>query len=94
MPQGDFNLNLSQISRREIQQREVNMSAIAASIVDELREAHPDRSVEVNIEGPITAVADPGLINIVFSNFIGNAWKFTSKTEHARIEFGTVPQNG
>jgi hypothetical protein len=39
MPQGDFNLNLSQISRREIQRREVNMSAIAASIVDELREA-------------------------------------------------------
>ena len=53
-------LNLSRLSRQEIQRREVNMSAIAASIVNELREAHPGRSVEVDIKEGLTAFADPG----------------------------------
>ena len=70
------------------------MSAIAASIVTELREAHPDRSVEVDIKEGLTAFADRGLIEVVLSNLLGNAWKFTAKTEHARIEFGTVEQDG
>ncbi len=87
-------LNLSRISRQEIQHTEVEVSAIAASIVGELREAHPGRSVEVDIKGGLTAIADPGLIEAVLSNLIGNAWKFTAKTEHARIEFGTVEQAG
>ena len=87
-------LNLSRISRQEIQRTEVNMSEIAASIVAELREAHPGRSVEVDIKGGLTAFADRGLIEVVLSNLLGNAWKFTAKTEHARIEFGTIEQNG
>ena len=87
-------LNLSRLSRQEIQRREVKVSDIATSIVTELREAHPGRSVEVDIKEGLTAFADPGLIEIVLSNLIGNAWKFTAKTEHARIEFGTVEQDG
>jgi light-regulated signal transduction histidine kinase (bacteriophytochrome) len=27
-------------------------------------------------------------------NLINNAWKFTSKTSHARIEFGSIEQSG
>ena len=70
------------------------MSEIAALIVTELREGHPDRSVDVDIEEGITAFADRGLIEVVLSNLLGNAWKFTSKTDHARIEIGTDEQNG
>ncbi len=87
-------LNLSRISRQEMQRREVNLSSIAASIVAELREVHRGRSVEVDIKEGLTANADPGVIEIVLSNLIGNAWKFTAKTEHASIEFGTVEQDG
>jgi PAS domain S-box-containing protein len=87
-------LNLSSISRQEIQRREVNVSSIAASIVVGLREAHPDRSVEVDIKEGLTVLADPGLIEIVLSNLLENAWKFTAKAEHARIELGTVKQDG
>ncbi len=87
-------LNLSRLSRQEVQRREVNLSAIAASIVAELREAHPDRGVEADIREGLTAFADPGLIEVVLSNLFGNAWKFTAKTGHARIEFGAVEQDG
>jgi PAS domain S-box-containing protein len=87
-------LNLSRISRQEIQRTEVNLSEIAASIVATLREAHPDRNVEVNIMKGLMASADPGLIEGALSNLLGNAWKFTAKAESASIEFGSIGQNG
>jgi signal transduction histidine kinase len=31
-------------------------------------------------------IADPDLITIMLSNLIRNAWKFTAKVEHARID--------
>ena len=70
------------------------MSEIAALIVTELREGHPGRSVDVNIEEGITAFADRGLIEVVLSNLLGNAWKFTSKTENASIELGIIEKDG
>ncbi|MGD1074883.1 MAG: PAS domain S-box protein [Thermodesulfovibrionales bacterium] len=87
-------LNLSRISRQEIQRREVNMSTIAASIIAKLRVAQPGRSIEVDIEKGLTVFADLGLIEIVLSNLLGNAWKFTSKNKQARIEFGAIEQDG
>ena len=86
-------LNLSRISRQEIQRREVDVSAIAASIIAGLREAHPGRNVEMDIKGGLTAYADPGLVEVVLSNLLRNAWKFTSKTQQPLVEFGTVEQD-
>lgn len=87
-------LQLSKISRHAVGRTEVGMSKIASSIVAELRESDPGRSVEVDIAEGLTAFADPRLIGIVLSNLLGNAWKFTSKTENARIEFGPLEQDG
>jgi len=87
-------LNLSNISRREIRRKKVNISTIAASTIAKLREACPGRRVEVDIKEGITVFTDPGLIEIVLSNLLGNAWKFTAKTEHASIAFGTIEQDG
>jgi|GEM_PF-1940601 hypothetical protein len=87
-------LNLSRISKQEIQRTEVNLTEIAVSIVTELRSAHPDRIVEVDIKKGLTAPADRGLIEAALSNLLGNAWKFTAQTEHASIAFGSIGQNG
>ncbi len=87
-------LNLSRISRQEINLIEVDMSSVAASIVTELREAHPNRGVNVDIEEGLTVLADRGLMEVLLSNLIGNAWKFTAKAEQAQIEIGSIKQNG
>src|SRR6202034_279300 len=34
------------------------------------------------------------LLRIVLDNLLSNAWKYTSKHERARIEFGQGPSNG
>ena len=90
----DDMLHLSQISRHEVQRQKVDMSKIAASVMTELREAQPDRMATVDIKEGITVFADAKLIEVTLSNLLGNAWKFTSKTEHARIEFGTIERDG
>jgi len=83
-------LDLSRLSRQEINRQEVDLSALAASVVSGLREADPGRTVGVSIEAGHAVSADPSLIEIVLSNLIGNAWKFTSKTANARIEFAAL----
>jgi two-component system CheB/CheR fusion protein len=81
-------LNLSRISRKKAQRVNVDMSKLAASTVAALREIDPGRTVEVSIQEGLSASADPTLMELVLSNLIGNAWKFTEKTPNAHIEFG------
>jgi two-component system CheB/CheR fusion protein len=87
-------LHLSQISRREMQRQDIDLSKIAASVAEELREAQPDRRVTLDIQDGVTAFADAKLIWVAVSNLLDNAWKFTSKAENARIEFGAFERDG
>ncbi len=83
-------LYLSRITRQDLVRSDINMEKIAERIVTELRDASRDRRVEVEIQPSLKAHADPRLMEVALSNIIGNAWKFTSKTEKARIAFGAV----
>ena len=66
------------------------MSLLALSIISDLRAEDPERTVEFSIQEGMSASADSSLMEIVLSNLLGNAWKFTSKTDAARIEFGAI----
>ena len=57
-------LQLSRITRAELQRKTVDLSQMAHSIVDELRTGQPDRQVQVEIQPGLTAKADPGLLRI------------------------------
>ena len=37
---------------------------------------------------------DPYMMKIVMENLVDNAWKFTGKEAHPRIEFGTTVRDG
>ena len=73
-------LKLSRITRQEMDRIETDLSSKALAVISELRETGLDRNVEVSIQPGIKAFADPLLIEVVLSNMLGNAWKFTSKT--------------
>ena len=81
-------LQLSRLSREELDLQEVDLSAIAAEVFTELREGDPGRDVAVSVAHRVTATADLRLARVVMANLIGNAWKFTARHEHAAIEFG------
>ena len=88
----DAVLELSRLSRRQLVRGPVDLTAMASEIVAELRSDDPDRRVEVEIQDGLLADADPDLVRIVLANLLGNAFKFTAKTEDARIRFGAVKQ--
>ena len=86
-------LRLSRVTRAEQRVEAVNLSSLARIAVAQLERAEPERNVAVEIQDDIYALADPKLLAIVFDNLFGNAWKFTSKVAHPRIELGTTTIN-
>jgi PAS domain S-box-containing protein len=87
-------LSLSKVSRQEIVPQEINLSTIAETVVNVLHQGDPANKVEVVIEPDIKALGDARLMGIALSNLISNAWKYSSKTSDARIEFGTMKKDG
>jgi light-regulated signal transduction histidine kinase (bacteriophytochrome) len=89
-------LLLSRVTRREMHVQATDMSALATDVAEELARDDPQRDVEFSIEPGMTAMGDPQLLRIVLVNLLGNAWKFTSKHEHAHVSIGTVqdPERG
>lgn len=86
-------LNLSRVSRSDLTPQMVNLSQKALSIVQELQERDPARNVTVQIQDGLVDHGDSRLLRIALQNLLGNAWKFTARTEHPRIEFCRVSQN-
>lgn len=85
----DDMLSLSNISRIEMRREEVNLSDLATEVLTELQSNEPDRKVQWNVEQSLTAEGDPQLLRMVLANLLGNAWKYTSKTERPTIKFGS-----
>jgi signal transduction histidine kinase len=81
-------LDLSRSSYAAMERQTVDLSRIAVSIAEELRQAEPDRHVEFVVAPGAVALADPTLIRVALGNLLRNAWKYTSRREQARIEFG------
>jgi len=84
----DALLALADLSNTQLLHQNVDLSAVARSIFDRLREQEPQRNVDVVIEDTLRAQGDIRLLTDVMENLLGNAWKFTSRTARAQIVFG------
>ena len=86
-------LKLARISRIEMNMEIMNLSDIALSIADELKESNPERNVSFRIQQDIIAIGDQNLIQIVLQNLFDNAWKYSKNEPTAIIEFGTFQKD-
>lgn len=87
-------LNLSRVTRSVMQRGELDLSAMARSIAEGLQKEEPGRRVEFVIADGLVAEGDSRLMRVAMENLLGNAWKYTSKHDYARIEFGSEKLNG
>jgi two-component system, sensor histidine kinase and response regulator len=72
----------------EIHREEIDLSALAQEIVDEMRTAAPGHEVRVDIAPGMIIHGDQRLIRTLVGNLVNNAFKFTSASAKPRIEIG------
>lgn len=84
-------LRLSETAHVGIHRQRADLSAMAREVLAELARAAPARTVTVSVEEGLVAEGDAGLLRVALANLLGNAWKFTTRTPDARIEFGGRP---
>lgn len=88
-------LNLSQVTRSEINPELVNMNELAESVFYELATEEERNSFDIKIESLPVAWCDPSLIRQVWQNLIGNALKYSSKADTKKIElYASEDKNG
>lgn len=85
-------LQLSRVSRSDMNVQAVNLSRIAQRTAEGLKSLEPERNVEFTITPDLNVEGDPNLLTLVLENLLGNAWKFTSTHARAKIEFGITDQ--
>jgi signal transduction histidine kinase len=83
-------LELSRITRRDLQYSEIDLSKMAQVQADVLMKTEPERSISCKIQPGLRASGDPRLLTIAVQNLIENAWKFTGKNGHAEIVFNAA----
>jgi len=87
-------LDLSRITRLEMNLESLDLSALAQDIWDRSEKEDQRIQYQFTIQPDLVAAADRNLISIVLTNLIGNAVKFSSKNPHPIIEFGKATIDG
>jgi signal transduction histidine kinase len=79
-------LEFSRLGQKEPARTEIDMTELAQAIVAELAREFP--AVRVTVGELPPALADRALLTQVWSNLIGNAFKYSGKRDAAQIEIG------
>lgn len=90
----DALLQLARLSQQPLARQPVNLSQLAGYVVDDLRRASPERACEVDIEPGLSTQGDPTLLRLVLENLLGNAWKYSARTQHSQIRLCAETHDG
>ena len=80
---------LFRITGGDIKRDDVDVSGMAGQILDQLRAEEPERPVESDVAPGLTVTGDPGMVRILMTHLLNNAWKFTRAKTPALIAVGS-----
>jgi light-regulated signal transduction histidine kinase (bacteriophytochrome) len=84
----DALLQLSRITRAEIERERVDVTALAENVAGILTDQNPEQKIDFAIQKGLEADADAKLLRIALENLFGNAVKFSAKKAETKVEFG------
>ncbi len=87
-------LQLSRVSRKELEITALDFSALASSACQHLQDQEPQRKVSIVVHPEISAQADSLLLQVALDNLLSNAWKYSGNEAHATIEVGCRDEQG
>jgi PAS domain S-box-containing protein len=90
----DALLALGRLSRAELNVTSIDLSELARDVGESMRERHPRSTVDFAVEDDLHTAGDVRLLRALLENLLDNAWKFTSKREHASIRVRSVDAHG
>lgn len=83
-------LNFSRLGKLNTSPSSVNMKDIVADVIDYFEIELNEKKAEVNIGELHNLKVDPGLMRLVWVNFISNSIKYSSKERPLQINIGSI----
>ncbi len=80
-------LQLSRLTRGELDLALVDLSDLAREQLLDLQHNDAQRQAEIHVDNGMRVVGDHHLLRSLVENLLGNAWKYTSNNDVARIRF-------
>jgi signal transduction histidine kinase len=90
----DALLALSRAGRGDMTCENLDLSMLADMALYDLRHAKNARAVNVEVAPGLTAWGDVRLMMVVLRTLLGNAWKYTGRTETPSIRFYSEEREG
>ena len=87
-------LQLNMVSRQELKVAELDITAMANNIIQELQQTQPRPTLECRIEENLHARGDKTAVYRLLHNLLGNAWKFTRDAASPRIHLFATRKEG
>ena len=81
----DDMLGLARVGRAPLRPQIVDLSTLCNQILATLSQAEPGRKHRFEVEPGLVVHGDPGLLRILCDNLLGNAWKYSAKTDCTEI---------
>ncbi|WP_168708621.1 PAS domain S-box protein [Hydrogenophaga sp. PAMC20947] len=87
-------LTLTHSARHDLAVSPVNLSELVQRRLGELAAAEPERSVRIEVQPGLIVEGDTRMLDVVVSNLVSNAWKYTGKTARPNVRFFAQERQG
>lgn len=87
-------LTLSRGIRGELRHDIVDISMLSDRLLAQLADNDPERPVAVQVESGLLAYGDARMIEVVMTNLLSNAWKYTAHTTAPNIRIYACERDG